>query len=117
MRKKKILMVCESFGGGVFTYVSQLCNTTLLCFIIYAVFHFTFMRRICRKELEGVQPYNMRIYLMITLTFMTLGFLFLFSYQYKVLRYVLIIIIFGVTLLKKKRIMEMLKRFISIKKS
>lgn len=90
--------------------------TTLLCFIIYAVFHFTFMRRICRKELEGVQPYNMRIYLMITLTFMTLGFLFLFSYQYKVLRYVLIIIIFGVTLLKKKRIMEMLKRFISIKK-
>ncbi|MBC3898677.1 glycosyltransferase [Acetobacterium malicum] len=24
--KKKILMVCESFGGGVFTYVSQLCN-------------------------------------------------------------------------------------------
>lgn len=28
----------------------------------------------------------------------------------------LIIIIFGVTLLKKKRIMEMLKRFISIKR-
>ena len=24
--KKKILMVCESFGGGVFAYVSQLCN-------------------------------------------------------------------------------------------
>ena len=24
--KKKILMVCEAFGGGVFTYVSQLCN-------------------------------------------------------------------------------------------
>ena len=26
MAKKKILMVCEAFGGGVFTYVSQLCN-------------------------------------------------------------------------------------------
>ena len=24
--KKKILMVCEAFGGGVFAYVSQLCN-------------------------------------------------------------------------------------------
>lgn len=23
---KKILVVCEAFGGGVFTYVSQLCN-------------------------------------------------------------------------------------------
>ena len=26
MKKKRILMVCEAFGGGVFTYVSQLCN-------------------------------------------------------------------------------------------
>ena len=24
--RQKILMVCEAFGGGVFTYVSQLCN-------------------------------------------------------------------------------------------
>lgn len=23
---KKILMICESFGGGVFAYVCQLCN-------------------------------------------------------------------------------------------
>lgn len=27
MAKKKILMVCEAFGGGVFTYVSELENT------------------------------------------------------------------------------------------
>ena len=32
MEKKKILMVCEAFGGGVFTYVSQLCNTMGLAF-------------------------------------------------------------------------------------
>ena len=30
MAKKKILMVCEAFGGGVFTYVSQLCNDMLV---------------------------------------------------------------------------------------
>ena len=24
--EEKILMVCEAFGGGVFTYVSQLCK-------------------------------------------------------------------------------------------
>ena len=26
MGKKRVLMVCEAFGGGVFTYVTQLCN-------------------------------------------------------------------------------------------
>lgn len=36
--KKKILMVCEAFGGGVFTYVSQLCNDMVDFFDIYLAY-------------------------------------------------------------------------------
>lgn len=36
--KKKILMVCEAFGGGVFTYVSQLCNDMVDNFDIYLAY-------------------------------------------------------------------------------
>ena len=35
---KKILMVCEAFGGGVFTYVSQLCNDMVADFEIYLAY-------------------------------------------------------------------------------
>ena len=35
---KKILMVCEAFGGGVFTYVSQLCNDMVDDFIVYLAY-------------------------------------------------------------------------------
>lgn len=35
---KKILMVCEAFGGGVFTYVSQLCNDMVDDFDIYLAY-------------------------------------------------------------------------------
>ena len=35
---KKILMVCEAFGGGVFTYVSQLCNDMVDDFKIYLAY-------------------------------------------------------------------------------
>lgn len=35
---KKILMVCEAFGGGVFTYVSQLCNDMCDNFDIYLAY-------------------------------------------------------------------------------
>lgn len=38
MEKKKILMVCEAFGGGVFTYVSQLCNDTVDTFDVYLAY-------------------------------------------------------------------------------
>lgn len=34
----KILMVCEAFGGGVFTYVSQLCNDMCKHFDIYLAY-------------------------------------------------------------------------------
>ncbi|MBE5851200.1 MAG: glycosyltransferase family 4 protein [Lachnospiraceae bacterium] len=35
---KKILMICEAFGGGVFTYVSQLCNDMVDDFDIYLAY-------------------------------------------------------------------------------
>ena len=36
--RKKILMVCEAFGGGVFAYVSQLCNDTCDEFAVYLAY-------------------------------------------------------------------------------
>ncbi|HGF8240294.1 TPA: glycosyltransferase [Enterococcus faecium] len=38
MKKKRILMVCEAFGGGVFTYVSQLCNDMVNDFDVYLAY-------------------------------------------------------------------------------
>lgn len=38
MKKKRILMVCEAFGGGVFTYVRQLCNDMCDDFDIYLAY-------------------------------------------------------------------------------
>ena len=37
---KKILMVCEAFGGGVFTYVTQLCNDMVNDFEVYLAYSF-----------------------------------------------------------------------------
>lgn len=36
--KQKILMVCEAFGGGVFAYVSQLCNDMCDEFDVYLAY-------------------------------------------------------------------------------
>lgn len=35
---KKLLMICEAFGGGVFTYVSQLCNDMVDDFDVYLAY-------------------------------------------------------------------------------
>lgn len=36
--RKKVLMVCEAFGGGVFTYVSQLCDDMIDDFDVYLAY-------------------------------------------------------------------------------
>lgn len=38
VKRKRILMVCEAFGGGVFTYVSQLCNDMTDDFDVYLAY-------------------------------------------------------------------------------
>lgn len=35
---KRVMMVCEAFGGGVFAYVSQLCNDMVGTFDVYLVY-------------------------------------------------------------------------------
>jgi O-antigen/teichoic acid export membrane protein len=66
------LIMLASMGGAVlniilnyfriqmFGYMAA-AYTTLLCFILYDVFHYTLMTRICRDYLDGVRPYNTKI--------------------------------------------------------
>ena len=73
----------------VFGYVAA-GYTTLLCYILYAAFHYFFMRKICRMFLDGIRPYNTRILVMITALFLLVGFLFLLLYPYRALRYAIL---------------------------
>jgi len=91
--------------------------TTLVCYIMYATFHYLFMRRICRDYMDDVQPYDTRILLRITLIFMAVGFLFLISYLNIFIRYGLILIMFVILFLKRKTIMGSAKAFLTIRKN
>lgn len=48
---KRILMVCEAFGGGVFNYVSQLCNDMCGHFDIYIAYR---MRSLTPKNYKDI---------------------------------------------------------------
>ncbi|NBI70083.1 hypothetical protein D3Z50_03185 [Clostridiaceae bacterium] len=83
--------------------------TTLACYMIYAVFHYCFMRKLCRTRLGGRQAYRTRILLGITACFMLLGFGLMFTYTNAVLRYVWIVFGAGVLAVRRKRLQLYLK--------
>lgn len=88
--------------------------TTLVCFIIYSVGHYIFMKKVCDRFCDGVYPYETHKLLMISCLFLAFGFIILSTYHWALVRYGIIImvgimlIIFRKFLLDKMRlIMEL----------
>ena len=90
--------------------------TTLFCYILYATFHYLFMRRICREYLENRQPYDVRTIVLITLEFMAVGFMFLATYAHPVARYLLLLIIVIGIAVRRNQIIALVKSMIKMKK-
>jgi O-antigen/teichoic acid export membrane protein len=89
--------------------------TTLACYIVYSVGHYIFMNKVCDAFCDGARPYSMKVYLLITLSFMLIGFILLFTYSYNLLRYGISVVLTGVIFLKRKRLVGMLNRIIEVK--
>lgn len=91
--------------------------TTLFCYILFAVCHYYFMHKICKNNLEGRQPYKLSILLTITVAFVTFGIVLLLTYNYMVVRYILVAIILLIIIIKRKLIIQTVKKIMSLKKS
>lgn len=89
--------------------------TTLFCYMVYAAFHFLFMRKICKKYLENRQPYSIRKYLAISGVFLVVGFVFLLTYSYPFVRYGLLVVLLVLSLLFRKQIINSVKKILSVK--
>ena len=90
--------------------------TTLLCYFLYATFHYLFMRKICMDEMDDVQPYDTKIILKITGIFMLFGMVFLISYFNTIIRYSLILVLAVGGFIMRKRIVSTARMFIDMRK-
>lgn len=89
--------------------------TTLACFIVYSAGHYIFMNKVCNEFCDGTRPYNIKVYLLITVAFMLVGFILLFTYKYNLLRYGCITILLSIVILKRKKLIQMFHKIIEVK--
>mgnify|MGYP003301596993 CR=1 FL=1 len=90
--------------------------TTLICFMLYAGFHYIMMNRIVKQEIgSDIQVYNLKYILIITIAFMGIGFLMLFTYQYPIMRYSILTAMLIVMIIKKDFFIHTIKSLISMK--
>lgn len=90
--------------------------TTLACYILTAIFHYCVMRKICKKYLDNVQVYETRKILIISFVFIVGGLLLLLTYSLMLVRYSIILMVLLAMLIKRRSIIEIIKKIVSLKK-
>lgn len=90
--------------------------TTLFSYILFAVLHYYFMRKICKQYLNNIKPYNLKLIIGISIGSLGAGFLIMITYTNIILRYMLIIITFLILFVKRKKLIEIAKMLLDIRK-
>lgn len=91
--------------------------TTLICYVLFSLFHYYFMRKICIKYHESAQPYDSKLLFLITAFFVVVGFAILITYKYTILRYLLICLTIVILLFKYKSIKTIIVKMLEFRKS
>ena len=86
--------------------------TTLVCYIVYAMGHYIFMNIVCDQKCGGARPYELKCILRISFGFLLIGFVFGLTYCSIAVRYILILVMFLIIIVQKRKIWSMIDRLI-----
>ena len=83
--------------------------TTLVCYVINSFMHYYFMRKVCKTYLNDIRPYDSKLLLLISVSFMVIGFIYILTYQNILVRYMLTIALLLIFAVWVKRIWPRVK--------
>ena len=88
--------------------------TTLVCFAIYAMMHYLFMKRIANLYLSGEKIYNGLFIIKISVVFLIVSFAVMKSYSNTSIRYMMILLIIVAIFLFRKKAYYKINRLLKI---
>ena len=90
--------------------------TTLACYMVYAFAHYLIMNKVCGSCCGGIRPYDVRRILVITIPFLILGFAFLCTYDYPIIRYGMIVVTIFLSIICRRWIKTMISQIMELRK-
>ncbi len=100
---------------GLFGYFAA-GYTTLVCFVLYAMFHYIFMSKLVKENHPGIKVYDLKILLTITGIFVAAGFGILLTYNHPFIRYGLILMIVILLAFNNRSVVALTRKFLNIRK-
>ena len=108
-------IILNFFFIQLFGYVAA-GYTTLFCYIVYAISHYLFMRKICKEELEAKAPDDSKILIAMSIGFIGLGFAMMFTYNHPIVRYGIIIVILFALIACRRKLICVGKEILQVRK-
>lgn len=99
----------EKMGYAVAAY------TTLICYMLYALLHYLFMNRVCKKCCKGEKPYEGGKIIAITFGFLLCGFMLQMTYRSNVVRLGIIALSIVWLFVYRKKIILLVNEMLSLK--
>ena len=84
--------------------------TTLICYIVFAVMHYHFMRKACKSAGYNERVYDIKKLIIISAIFMSVGFALMATYRVNIVRYAVIAIMLVLAVIFRSRIKGALMR-------
>lgn len=83
--------------------------TTLFCYIIFSFAHYYFMKKVCKKYINGESIYNIRFIILLSSGLILSSMLLMIIYNYAIIRYLLICFTGIVLIILRKSIYKKIK--------
>lgn len=83
--------------------------TTMACYMLYSLFHYMSMRKICREECDGRYPLENGKLIAIQGSFVVIGLIMSLVYRYLIIRYAIALILIIILYVNRKKVAELLR--------
>lgn len=98
-------LILNYFGIKLFGYIAP-GFATLICYIVFGVSHYIFMKRICKVELEGIRLFDAKTVFAIAVVLVSFSIIMMFLYPYTLIRYIILSVLIIAVFFSRKRIMH-----------
>lgn len=90
--------------------------TTLACYMVFAVAHYCVMQKLCHKYIGKNEIFNTRLLAIGSLLYVMLGLLLMETYKNNFVRYVVILVVFLIGIIFRKRLIKSIKKLVQMRK-
>lgn len=101
-------VILNYFGILWFGYIAA-GYTTLICYILFGLSHYFFMRKICRENLEGARLFDVKTIFTIAVALVIFAIIMTALYQHAVIRYCIMLIVCIVLILNRDSVKHYIK--------